>query len=177
MNDVIFSIDPGSVRSGFAVLDRSQRLIEAGLLLPNKRAAGAEFRIHDMCRDLVTLLGKHRPKTILLEWPSGHVGRKRHHGGGAGLSTYGVSVGALWREVFNWRRSLPADDAISVNIHLIHENDWTNQVPKRDRQIAIASMFPEYRIELDLGGDISDAIGLAVWYGRQQMLKLAESVI
>jgi len=176
MNDLIFSIDPGSIRSGFAVVNRSQRLIEAGVLEGDKRTAGAEFRINDQCKDLWHLLDKHRPKTILIEWCSGKINHRRHKGTGQGLQIHGVATGALWCEIIAWRRTLPAEDAIQVNINLIPENTWTRQVPKRDRQIAIASMFQEYSIERDLGGDIADALGLAVWFLRHQLVKLAEYV-
>ncbi len=176
MNDVLFSIDPGSVRTGWAVIKDPERLIEAGLLLPDKRAAAAELRINSMCQDLWLLLDKHQPKSILIEWTSGHVGRKRHHGGGAGLAVYGVSIGALWREAVAWRRSLPTNDGIEVEIILMSENEWTRGVPKVDRQAAIADIFPEYQIKQDPGGDIADAPGLAVWYLRRKIINLVEAI-
>jgi len=176
MNDIVFAIDPGSIKTGWAVLESPDRLIEAGLLLPDKRAAAAEFRIDSMCQDLLQLLDKHRPETILIEWTSGHVGHKRHHGGGAGLAIYGISVGALWREVINWRRSLPTNDGIEVEIILVPENKWTRSVPKVDRQAAIADIFPEYQIKQDTGGDIADALGLAIWYLRRKIINLVEAI-
>jgi hypothetical protein len=175
-NNVIFAIDPGSIKTGWAVLELPERLIEAGLLLPDKRAAGAEFRIDSICISLWELLDKHRPATILLEWPSGHVGRKRHHGGGAGLSIYGAACGSLWRECVAWRRSLPPEERIEVIIRLILESEWTRGIPKQDRAAVVAATFPEYRPEDDTGMDISDALGLAVWYSRRQMLKLMEAL-
>ena len=46
-------------------------------------------------------------------------------------------------------------------------------MPKIDRQVVIANLYPEYNIELDRGGDISDAMGLGVWYLQEQKIKLA----
>ena len=176
MNDIVFAIDPGSVRTGWAVLSPPQELVEAGLLLPDKRAAGCEFRINTMCQDLWQLLDKHRPKTILLEWVSGKINPRRHKSQGQGLQVHGAATGSLWRECLAWRRSLEVEQAIQIKIVLILENTWTRGVNKKDRQIAIADLFPAYRIEQDSGADIADAIGLGIWYCRRQMVKLAEAL-
>jgi len=135
---------------------------------------GSEFRINTMCSDLWQLLKKHQPTTVLVEWTSGRLNCRRHRGEGQGLAVHGAATGALWREALAWRRSLPAEQRIGVKVIVVRENDWTNGVPKSDRSTAIASMFPEYKIEQDAGGDIADAIGLACWYLKEQLVRLAE---
>jgi Holliday junction resolvasome RuvABC endonuclease subunit len=174
--DIIFSLDPGSIRSGFSVMKPPDQLIEAALLLPDKKAMGSEFRINTMCQDLWQLLDKHQPTIIIVEWTSGKLNQRRHRGSGQGLGVHGAAKGALWREAIAWRRSLPAEQQIGVKVIVVRENDWTNGVPKLNRQAAIAVLFPQYRVEQDSGGDIADAIGLAVWYLKEQLVRLAECI-
>lgn len=175
MNDeLMFSLDPSSTRTGWALMRPPEQLVRAGLLLPEKQKSSSEVRIGDMCRGLWQLLNFWRPQTILLEWSSGKVGRKCHHGGGAGLAIHGVAVGALWREVIAWIRYQPPENQINTEVILVKENDWTRGVPKRDRAIAIAAMFPQYKIEDDLGLDIADSIGMSIWYQREQADRLPE---
>jgi len=176
MDDIVFSLDPGSIRTGWAVMQFPEQLIEAGLILPDKVRAESEFRIAAMCRDLRQLLNKWQPETIVIEWTSGKVGRRRHKGGGAGLAIYGISIGALWQTCEAWRCSLPIEQQLDVKILLIRENVWTNSILKSDRAAAVASLFPEYKVEQDTGGDIADALGLGLWYLRERKVRLAAMV-
>jgi len=176
MNDLIFSLDPGSKKTGWAVMGARKQLIQAGLLLPDKQSTAPEFRIHRMCEDLRNLLDEVQPAVILIEWTSGKVGKKRHGGQGAGLAIYGISVGSLWREVLAWRRALPAEQQLEVKVELILENTWCRSVTKRKRIDAVSMAFPQYNPEKDRGGDIADAIGLNVWYQRERLLRAAELV-
>ena len=174
MEDLIFTLDPGSLRSGFAVLTMGGQLREAGLLLPDKRAAASEFRIEVMCRDLHDLLIRWDPSVVVLEWTSGKVNTSRHKGAGAGLAVHGAATGALWREVEAWRRSLPAERQSRVMVELIRENQWTRGTPKTDRQAAVAQEFPQYDPTQDIGGDLADAIGLATWWLRNRAVKMLQ---
>jgi len=175
MNDkLIFSIDPGSKKTGWAVMAAREQLIQAGLLLPDKQSTAPEFRIHRMCEDLRNLLDEIQPAVILIEWTSGKVGKKRHGGGGAGLAIHGAATGALWREVLAWRRALPAEQQLAVKVELTLENVWTRGVPKKKRIDAVNVAFPQYDPEKDRGGDIGDAIGLAIWYQREQTVRLVK---
>jgi len=175
MNDLILSIDPGSLRTGWALMKPPEHLVKAGLLLPNKQTAPSEFRIDAMCRSLWTILNYYQSKIILVEWTSGKVGKRHGSGGGAGLAVHGAATGALWREVVAWIRYRPPQIQLETDIVLIRENEWTRGVPKQDRAFSIAAMFPEYKIEDDPGCDIADAIGLAVWYMREQAVRLVGS--
>ncbi len=176
MKDEIFSLDPGSKKTGWALMLAPERLVKAGLLLPDKQTAPSEIRIAAMCRSLWTLLNYHQPKTILVEWTSGKVGKRHGSGGGAGLSVLGAATGALWRECVAWLRWQPPENQLETKLRLIRENEWCRSVSKRDRAAAIAAMFPEYKIENDPGLDISDAIGLNIFYQREQAVRLAESL-
>lgn len=136
--------------------------------------AGSEIRIADMCNGIWSLLNYWLPGVVILEWCTGKVGRRHGTGGGAGLAVYGASCGALWREVCAWLRYQPPEKELITKIILINENTWTRGINKRDRQIAIADLFPGYRIEQDGGADLADAIGLAVFYQREKTVRLAE---
>jgi len=175
MNE-IFSLDPGSKKTGWALMRPPEQLVKAGLLLPDKQTAPSEFRIDAMCRSLWTLLNYWQPKTIIIEWTSGKVGKKRHHGGGAGLAVHGAATGALYRECVAWLRWQPPQNQLETTISLIKENEWCRSVSKRDRAAAVAATFREYKPEQDSGGDIADAIGISIFYMREQRVRLAESL-
>ena len=158
----IATVDPSSTLTGWALGDERGRLLDGGLLSP-KAAATAPLRIDQMCDDLVELLDQLIPDVVVIEWTSGHVG-KRHGGRGAGLPTYGTAVGALGCDARRWCQR--------TERHFIRvdENDWTDGVKKKNRQAVISAMFPQYDPSMDGGGDVSDAIGLMVWYSRQWLL-------
>ena len=174
MSEIFFSLDPGSQKTGWAVMRPGEQLIRAGLLLPDKKTAPNETRIGDMCHSLWTLLNYWCPGLIIIEWTSGKVSKRHGCGGGAGLAVHGASCGALWRECIAWLRYQPPKNQIETKIVLIKENDWSRGVNKKDRQIAIADLFPAYRIEQDMGGDIGDAIGLNIFYQRERAVRLAK---
>jgi len=116
-----------------------------------------------MSRDLRELLDELQPATILIEWTKGKVGERRHQGRGAGLAVYGGGMGYATATADSWA----ADGCQVVGIL---ENDWTRGVKKETRQLAVASMFDDYRASQDPGGDMADAIGMAVWWLKQRSL-------
>jgi hypothetical protein len=169
VNRPVLSIDPGSKRTGWAVLTQREQLLQAGLLTGDKTTDPAKFRIAAMCWGLCELLDEWQPGTVLIEWSSGHVGRRRHKGGGAGLAVYGIAIGALWQVAVAWSTSGESRER-QVRVRCIEENLWTNRVPKEDRVATIAQRFREYHSEDDPGGDVADAIGLGLWWTKQQSL-------
>jgi len=174
MNDeLVLALDPGSICSGWAVMDRGEQLIEAGVLTPDKAGLASKIRIARMCEDLLQLLAEWEPGIVVIEWASGKVIRSRHKGHGAGLAIHGAATGALWQAAEAWRRSLPAERQSETQIILIAENLWTNGVPKRDRLAGIAAVFNQYKPENDKTGDIGDAIGLALWHIQERRVQLA----
>ena len=107
MDGTILAMDPSSTKTGWALLDRSEHLLQGGILTPDKIRSEPQFRISAMCRDLRQLLGELDPETILIEITSGKVGRNRHGGSGAGLGVYGMAVGAIWQAAEEWLKSRP----------------------------------------------------------------------
>lgn len=173
MNDIIFSLDPGSLKTGWALMRPPEQLIKAGLLLPDKQKNPSELRIAAMCRSLWELLNHWQPRDIVIEWTSGKV-QRRHKGGGAGLAVHGAATGSLYRECVAWLRWQPPQNQLETNVILVRENDWSRGIPKKERAAAISAIFTQYKPEQDPGGDIADAIGLNVWYQREQAVRLVE---
>lgn len=174
-DDLLFAIDPSSTRTGWALMNRAECLLQAGVLLPDKIRSEPQFRIGSMCDDLRQLLTEFEPSVIIIEITSGKVGRKRHRGSGAGLAVYGMAVGGIWREAEGWLRSLPVNKR--GQIHLVLENTWCRGISKEARAAAVAVMFPQYKVENDPGFDIGDSIALAAWYLREHRMRLAEAFI
>jgi hypothetical protein len=177
---VIFSLDPGSQRSGWAVFRVPEQLVEAGLLVPSRTRDDPAERLRAMKEDLIKLLDQFQPDVIVLEWTSGKVVRNRHGGGGAGLPIYGVAVGALWQVCEYWAgQSEVAQHPCQVV--LVPENEWTRGRPKMQprkggkavvsRIDIIAGLFPQYNPCEDPGGDMADAMGLNLYYQHRMTLE------
>ena len=171
MEDLILSIDPSSTRTGWALMRQPEQLVRAGLLLPVRQTDPSEDRIAEMCKSLWQILNLWQVKTILIEWTSGKT-QKRHKGSGSGLAVHGAATGALWREVLAWLRWQPPENQLKTKVILIRENEWTRGETKKNRAIAIAAMFQEYKIENDPGLDLADAAGLNVFYQRERKTQL-----
>ena len=168
----ILALDPSSTRTGYALLSEQEKLLEAGFLSPRKRTDPAAERIAAMVEDLMGLLHTLEPAAVVIEWTTGKVGRRRHHGGGAGLAVYGVSLGALWQAACFYARMA----GVGVRVELVAENEWTDGRPKAERTAAIARLYPQYQAERDPGGDMADAIGLGRWWIRRHRFKLYANI-
>ncbi len=162
----ILSLDPSSTVVGYANIGFDGRLLEGGLITPDVPSAGSYERTVSLCEQLPSLLDTLGPGTILTEWTVGKVGQRRHSGGGAGLPVYGCGVGSIATECRHWAKSQPA----AVEVIAINENDWTRGVKKKDRQYAVAQEYAAYRIADDPKGDVSDAIGMALWWLKERAL-------
>jgi hypothetical protein len=183
MSERIFSLDPGSKQSGWAVLAYpGEQLLDAGLLLPARTRDGVPERLTAMKADLLALLTRHQPAAIVIEWTSGKVVASRHGGGGAGLPIYGVAVGALWQVCEQWVAGMRRAGG-RCDVVLVPENEWTQGRPKQRHQIGgratlsrvdlIQHRYPEYVPEKDPGGDVADAIGVNLWYQRKRKMLAA----
>jgi len=172
---IIVGLDPSSSVIGYAAMDRRRTLIDVGLVTPGKSSDGSWDRIMQMCRcDLVRLLDSLHPTVILVEWTKGKVNERRHSGLGAGLAVYGCGVGAAAMAAVAWSADHVCAECFEwrgCEVLPILENDWTRGQRKKDRQLAIASAYPQYAGHLadDAGGDMSDAIGLCDWWITEQM--------
>jgi len=162
---LVVGLDPSSTVVGYGVLDMAGRFMEAGLLLPERRGAPSWRRVADLADEVERLLERLRPAVVLVEWSKGKVNVRRHGGRGAGLAVYGAGIGAVGRQCQLWARGRP-----QVQLEAVLENDWTRGVPKKDRQLAVASIYPQYGAQLgdDPGGDMADGLGLAAWWLRQR---------
>lgn len=169
--NLILSIDPGSIRAGWCIMEQGGGLVDGGVLVPENFKAANHVRVNGICEDLRGLLDEFQPGIILLEWVTGHVGRRRHKGGGAGLTVYGLAVGSLWREIVHWKKSLPAEERSGIEIVLINEILWTGGIDKFSRATAITNLFPRYNIKKDPGMDLADSIGLAVWFLKDRKIR------
>lgn len=162
---ILLSIDPSSTRSGYAVLDvrgwLSVSVIEAGYLKPVRASHPPLMRIRAMADDLDELVALHSPAACTIEQTTGKVGKKRHKGGGAGLSIYGEAIGYLLARL----------DALMTadRVWPINENVWTHGVSKDDRVALLAARYPAYaaHMGMDKGGDVADAIGLGEFWAME----------
>ncbi len=164
----LMGIDPGIIKTGYCVLrddgTPDLTLIDIGRIWPGMDGPQWE-RIEALCCDLICLLERHCPDIALIEWDSGKVNRKRHKGGGSGLAVHGEVTAALWREALYWARRRGG-----VKVIPVAENTWTRGVPKEARALVVAQAFP-LNLEADAGRDAADALGLCVYYCREQMVR------
>jgi len=157
---ILLGLDPSSTRTGYALVTLkggALTVLEAGYLKPAMSTEKPMRRIGAMVDDLMRLIEEHKPDIAIVEVCSGHVGVGQRRNAGARLGVYGMAVGAMYQAV----RSVPGLQAEWVN-----EDVWPQGVPKRQRQQDIAMMFPAYaeQIDADGGADVSDAIGISLWW-------------
>lgn len=155
---ITLGLDPGIGKTGWAILEGPDALIDYGHLTPDDPALRVPERIESLCAGLEALLEEYRPELIVLEWDSGHVNIRRHQGGGAGLATHGAVTAALWQRALYWARRRSG-----VTVATVDESAWTRGTAKEVRALAVAGQFPGYRADSDRGRDSADAIGVAVW--------------
>ena len=172
-DDLILSLDPSSQRTGYCFMDYTERIHEAGLLSAKKQML-PEIRIASMADDLLMLLNRWQPVTIIIETSSGKVNSRRHGGKGSGLAILGIAIGRLWGQVELWKSTLPVEDRMMVNSILIKENRWIAGRSKAERQQVIALTYPQYDASKDRGFDTSDAASFAQWFIRERRVRLAQ---
>jgi hypothetical protein len=175
LQGTLISLDPGSKRTGYAVFDGNQ-LADAGYLHSDDDEAPAMPRIIEMANDLIGMIAVHQPRRIVIEVSSGHVGKRRHTGGGHGLAIYGEAAGALVAaahfEMVRLGRNGGRPPAVLWGVVPVLENVWTRGKRKNVRRDAIMMEFPQYRAlaSKDGGADVSDGIGLGLWWLPREAL-------
>ena len=155
------SLDPSSTRTGYALWDGDQ-LCEAGVLAPARTRDAVLDRIASIKHELSSLLDAERGLSIVvMEIPSGRIGRGSRGGATGHLALYGMAVGAVW--MLCRSRGVPVACAT--------EREWTRGVPARRRQAIVAASVPGYQSSSDGGRDVSDAIGLGRWWMSEVKLR------
>lgn len=158
----IVSFDPSSTICGYAVIETiGMKVLEAGLLKPDRVADPANDRIRAMVRDAAALVAEQDPSLIVIEDTTGKVAR-RHGGSGAGLAIYGKAIGWL---ASTCERIRPGQ------VRLVLENEWTGGAPKSRRFLHIQAMAIGLDFSGDKGGDARDAVGVGLYIAR----KIADS--
>jgi len=163
---MILGLDPSSTRTGYAVVlfGGATKVIDAGYLRGRTKDE-AKTRIMAMRLSLLELLQEHLPTMTVVEIPSGKIGGGQRRGASASsMAIYGLAAGV----VLGVCLSSPGTEVVAVD-----ERVWTSRVPKSIRQRRVAAEFPAYRdvMKSDGGGDIADAIGLALWgLGRKSLM-------
>lgn len=173
----ILGIDPSSTRTGWAVLDATGQLLDAGYITGRSNATAPD-RVICMVDGVVELLKKHIPQgltQIVVELPGARVHRN-NAGHGNGLPVYGMAAGAVWMACRLIAHRLSHEGLPDVVVESAIETEWTRRIPKPVRRRQIAALYPVYRcVEArDGGGDISDAIGLCLW--RQAVIRKASAL-
>lgn len=162
-------IDPSSTRTGYALVEYPGRVASAGYVAGSNRKQVPLQRISLMCLELRHLIEEEAPTEIVIEMSSGHVGA-RHLGGGAGLATYGMAVGAVWQACMR------AAELVGAKLDMVPENMWTGGISKSQRQASLRLECEAYAAVQggDCGADVADAIGLAMWWmTNRAMIKKA----
>jgi len=159
---MILGLDPSSTRTGYALMSSPTWIVEAGYLRPHRTKDPALMRVSHMRESLVDILGQYGPAIACVEVPSGKVASGQRRGASASaMAMYGMAVGVFLATCLEHLRG----EVVTPN-----EREWTRGVPKIKRNRLIAAQFPVYREQFskDSGGDIGDAIGLALWAYRNE---------
>jgi Holliday junction resolvasome RuvABC endonuclease subunit len=170
--DVVMGIDPSSTRTGYALVVYPGRVATAGYVTGSRRNQLPLQRIAQMCLELRHLIEEEAPTEIVIEMSSGHVGA-RHLGGGAGLATYGMAVGAVWQACMR------AAELIGSELNMVPENMWTGGISKSQRKTSLVLECEAYASVRggDCGADVADAIGLAVWWMTNRAIARAAGMV
>ena len=157
----LIAFDPSSSVIGYAIIETiGVKVVEAGLLKPDKTTDDANTRIRAMIRDAQELIAEQDPDAIVIEDTSGKVARRHGAGGGAGLAVYGKAVGWL---------ACACERIRPGKVTLILENEWTGGVSKARRALNVRSVAPLIDLSSDKGGDAADAIGVGIYFVRNRM--------
>ena len=165
----LLAIDPSSTATGWAVLrPENHELLDYGVWR-GSRKDDPYVRIGQMCISMGELLKSVDVDGIVVEVTSGHVGA-RHAGQGSGLAVYGAAVGGLW--IYSVVQATSISRLRPFGIYRVYENEWTGGVPKINRHRLILAEFPEYAKAIGKRHDITDAIGIGMWWwSHRKMLE------
>lgn len=138
-------------------------MLDAGVLRVG-RDDDPIVRIKQLCADVRELVKDTQPSVIVIEVTSGKAAGRLNNRKVQGLGVYGMAVGAIWREAV-WIGRMRIGGP-RLRVALVYENEWTQGEPKAKRHQRITMLLPEHaeRLTRDTGGDVTDAIGLGLWW-------------
>lgn len=169
----LLSLDPSSSATGYAVMTDPQTVIDCGLLTPFNRGAHAIDRAASICDQLEQLFADVRPNHTVIEVPSAHLSWQARKFGGEGVTHYAFAAGAQHEMI---RRCVKSHN---IRCHKnrksqwtfwrVDERAWTKGVPKAKRAAVTRLEFAHIQrldaaLAGDKGGDVVDAIGIAVYW-------------
>lgn len=170
-------VDPGSCATGWCAAiakpNYGVQILSAGEIgFQLQHAKHPYLRISDIRNGLGRLMStmKPSPRLYVIEVTSGKVNRARHKGGGAGLATFGVAVGALWTMGVMWK---PDDGGPGPMVIPVTENQWKGGFGKLKSARVAKKHFAKYDPQVDPEFNIADAITLAVWFYTHYLKKQA----
>ncbi len=186
----ILGLDPGTKRTGYAVIDGlgAADLVDVGVLffsaasmreyaadlatarrpgmarLIRSRDLAAWMRMRVIAGDAINLIEEHAPDAVAIEVPDGRAGTGSRRGAKGALTSYGMSAGWLSgvASMIVTRTAGRPHWCPSVVVP-VPVRLWTRGGGDKTKRIAaIAAMYPsEQWSKLDKGGDARDAIGIA----------------
>lgn len=153
---MLLSIDPSLTCTGWALFD-DEGVVDLGRISTSPKEQLLD-RLQCLADGLQAPLTEVAGGHVVIEVPSGKVGKKLHGRNAAGLSVYGVAVGYV----------ICTSKQLGHEPDLITEQQWTGSQPKRVRTAIVTGTCPAYAtwVKKDRGGDIADAIGLGEWWRR-----------
>ena len=169
----LLSLDPSSTATGYAVMTDRQTVVDCGLLTPFNRGAHAIDRAACICDTLEKLFADVRPNHTIIEVPSAHLSWQARKHGAEGVTLYAFAAGAQHEMI---RRCVKSHNArcqpklkAQTTLWRVDEREWTKGVPKAKRAAATRLEFSHIRgldaaLADDKGGDVADAIGIAVYW-------------
>ena len=168
----ILSLDPASRVSGYAVMDDTGKLLDAGLLKPVKTRLPVESRVPMMLDSTIEILDEWKPEILIVEVPlkRQYTTKKQRT---TSMAVWAVAAGAFWGWMWAVRHFyLPGLIVVPVS-----NVEWTRGSPKLMRQQKVVAMYRGYDPAKDPGLDVSDAIAMGLWYLRRyKMAQLATTM-
>jgi len=167
----LLGVDPSSTRTGCVIMSSPTEIEDATICRPCDAKASPFERAMSMATDVRAIIWNKQITHVVIETPALHAhGHVLPRARGHGLAIYGMAVGVILYAIgaaIDWQNmtALPADEWVAP------------RTSKARRQALIAAEFPAYRTIMDAGKDpgrdISDAIGLCVWWRGQRQKEQA----
>jgi len=155
----LLALDPSTTKTGYALMADRDTIIDAGLFTPKRVADKSLVRVDAMVADLRQFLKDSKPTAAVIEMPSGKM-TGYNSGRGAGQAVYGVAAGRMYQVLIDWL----GPDCVTAYT----PTEWTRGKQQKARQRIIKNQFAVYDVAKDKGCNVSDAIGIGLyWFSLQ----------